>query len=111
MESLAALIVAMLAAMPGGSHFHPPHAPQSALEKAHEKAASETVAVPQARVKECEEKAGEEHPFVKACVKRQHLARLLAQQQGRMKTCNKEANDKNLTGLERVDFVRSCMRY
>jgi hypothetical protein len=70
----------------------------------------------QARMKECNEKAGdkkgvERKKFMSACLKGGDGPSVAQKaQQGRMKDCNKQANDKKLKGDERKNFMSSCLK-
>ena len=71
----------------------------------------------QARMKDCNEKAGDKKgdarkSFMSACLKGEDAAPSAAQkaQQSRMTACNKQATEKKLKGDERKKFMSSCLK-
>jgi hypothetical protein len=68
----------------------------------------------QARMKDCNEKAGsqklegeERKKFMSSCLKGEEK---MTAQQGKMKACNKEAADKKLKGDDRKKFMSGCLK-
>ena len=82
------------------------------------KAPSEAQKKQQARMKDCNEKAGdkkgdERKGFMSSCLKGQMDkggSEKMTAQQSKMKSCNKEAGDKKLKGDERKKFMSSCLK-
>jgi hypothetical protein len=70
----------------------------------------------QARMKECNEKAGdkkgeERKKYMSACLKGGDGASAAQKaQQSRMKDCNKQASDRKLKGDERKKFMSGCLK-
>ncbi len=69
----------------------------------------------QARMKECNEKAGdkkgdERRAFMSSCLKGDGASAAQKKQQSRMSACNKQATEKKLKGEERKSFMSSCLK-
>ena len=69
----------------------------------------------QARMKECNEKAGdkkgdERKAFMSSCLKGDGASAAQKKQQNRMSACNKQATEKKLKGTERKSFMSSCLK-
>ena len=69
----------------------------------------------QARMKECNEKAGdkkgdERRAFMSSCLKGDGPSAAQKKQQSRMSACNKQATEKKLKGAERKSFMSSCLK-
>jgi hypothetical protein len=69
----------------------------------------------QARMKECNEKAGdkkgdERRAFMSSCLKGDGPSAAQKKQQSRMSACNKQATEKKLKGEERKSFMSSCLK-
>ena len=69
----------------------------------------------QARMKECNEKAGdkkgdERKAFMSSCLKGDGPSAAQKKQQSRMSACNKQATEKKLKGEERKSFMSSCLK-
>ena len=79
-----------------------------------DKTASEKQMAQRERMKECNEKAGdqkgdERKKFMSTCLKGDKPSDKQMAQREKMKTCNKEASDKKLAGKERKEFMSSCL--
>jgi hypothetical protein len=69
----------------------------------------------QARMKDCNEKAGdkkgdERKAYMSSCLKGQPEKGAMTPQQSKMKDCNKQASDKKMKGDERKAFMSSCLK-
>ena len=71
----------------------------------------------QARMKDCNEKAGDKKgearkSFMSSCLKGEDAAPSAAQkaQQNRMSACNKQATEKKLKGDDRKKFMSGCLK-
>jgi hypothetical protein len=71
----------------------------------------------QARMKDCNEKAGDKKgdarkSFMSSCLKGEGAAPSAAQkaQQNRMSACNKQATEKKMKGDDRKKFMSSCLK-
>jgi hypothetical protein len=73
----------------------------------------------QARMKDCNDKAGdkkgdERKKFMSACLKGSSGGdggkKKMTEQQSRMKDCNKQASDKKMKGDERKKFMSTCLK-
>ena len=81
---------------------------------AADKAPSEKQLAQRERMKECNEKAGdqkgaERKKFMSSCLKGDGPSEKQIAQREKMKTCNKEAGDKKLAGKERKEFMSTCL--
>ena len=104
MDTLMALLVVMIAAMPGAQGQHgAERGPKLTLEKMEKP--SDEKRLPQANPNECNDASKK---FMGACISGKTLTKKTAAQE-RIRNCNKEASDKKLKGYERLDFVTSCL--